>query len=178
MSRHEEDAKRMRTLRARADAVLIGASNLRADDPDLGPSRLRVVVTRAGTGVEPTAKMFDRSAGGEAVVAHAGAMPESKRAALSAQATLIELGAAEMDVTRLLQWLGRERGCNVVLCEGGGVLVAHLFAARAIDELYLTVVPRRCSAEPTPPASNVGGDGFEPDPDPRWSPAKSPSACG
>jgi riboflavin-specific deaminase-like protein len=161
MSRYGEDAKRMHTLRARADAVLIGASNLRADDPDLGPSRLRVVVTRAGAGVEPTAKMFDRSAGGEAVIAHAGTMPESKREALSAQATLVELGAAEVDVTRLLQWLGRERGCNVVLCEGGGVLVAHLFAARAIDELYLTIVPRVLGGALAP--TIIGGDGFEPD---------------
>jgi riboflavin biosynthesis pyrimidine reductase len=47
MSRHGEDPRRMHSLRARGDAVVIGSSNLRADDPDLLPSRLRVVVTRA-----------------------------------------------------------------------------------------------------------------------------------
>src|ERR1700730_13571386 len=142
MSRHPEDPKRMRALRARADAVIIGATNLRADDPDLMPSRLRVVVTRAGEQVAATAKMFDAALGGEATIAHAATMPESKRASLRACATLVELGTSEVDVLRLLEWLARERGCKVVLCEGGGVLNAHLFAARAIDELHVTVVPR------------------------------------
>jgi riboflavin-specific deaminase-like protein len=161
MSRHGEDAKRMHSLRARADAVLIGASNLRADDPDLAPSRMRVVVTRAGAGIEPTAKMFGGSAGGEAIVAHAATMPESTRASLGVHATLVELGTAEVDITRLLEWLGRERGCKVVLCEGGGVLTAHLFAACAIDELYLTIVPRVLGGAYAP--TLVEGDGFEPD---------------
>jgi riboflavin-specific deaminase-like protein len=151
----------MRSLRARADAVLIGASNLRADDPDLLPSRLRVVVTRAGEHIEPTAKMFDSSARGEAVVAHTAAMPEDKRVSLRSRATLVELGAVEVDVARLLEWLARERGCKVVLCEGGGVLTAGLFAARAIDELYLTIVPRILGGAGAP--TLVEGAGFEPD---------------
>jgi riboflavin-specific deaminase-like protein len=161
MSRHPEDPKRMLALRARADAVLIGATNLRADNPDLMPSRLRVVVTRTGEQVAPTAKMFDAALGGEAIVAHAATMPEEKRAALRPRATLVEVGASEVDVLRLLEWLGRERGCKVVLCEGGGVLNAHLFAARAIDELYLTIVPRILGGSHAP--TLVEGDGFEPD---------------
>jgi riboflavin-specific deaminase-like protein len=167
MSRRPEDSKRLRALRGRADAVIIGATNLRADDPDLMPSRLRVVVTRAGAQVEPTAKMFDPSLGGEAVVAHATTMPESRRAALRARATLVELGSSEVDVLRLLDWLARERGCKVVVCEGGGVLVAHFLAAHAIDELYLTLVPRILGGANAP--TIVEGEGFEPDalPDPR-----------
>jgi riboflavin-specific deaminase-like protein len=161
MSRHAEDPARMRELRARADAVVIGATNLRADDPDLVPSRLRVVVTRAGTQVEPGARMFDAALGGEAVVAHASTMPEHKRAALRPSATLAELGEAEVDPLRLLEWLARERGCRVVLCEGGGVLNARFFAARAVDELYVTVVPRILGGANAP--TLVEGDGFEPD---------------
>ena len=38
MSRRRRDHQRMRELRAKADAILIGASNLRADDPDLALS--------------------------------------------------------------------------------------------------------------------------------------------
>jgi 2,5-diamino-6-(ribosylamino)-4(3H)-pyrimidinone 5'-phosphate reductase len=161
MSRKAEDPKRMRALRSRADAVVIGASNLRADDPDLMPSRLRVVVTRAGEQIDPSAKMFDRSLGGEAVVAHATTMPEHKRAALRPLVTLVELGNSEVDVVRLLDWLARERSCRVVLSEGGGVLNASLFAARAIDELYLTIVPRILGGSNAP--TLVEGDGFEPD---------------
>jgi riboflavin-specific deaminase-like protein len=161
MSRHAEDPKRMHALRARADAVLIGASNLRADDPDLMPSRLRVVVTRAGERVEPTAKMFDPTSGGEAVVAHAATMPDGKRASLRTHATLVELGATDVDMMALLEWLARERGCKVVLSEGGGALNARLFAARAIDELCLTIVPRVLGGSAAP--TIVEGEGFEPD---------------
>jgi 5-amino-6-(5-phosphoribosylamino)uracil reductase len=161
MSRHAEDGRRMRELRARADAVVIGASNLRADDPDLMPSSLRVVVTRTGEGVPPSARMFDARLGGEAVVAHASTMPGSTRSALRPHATLVELGSAEVDVSRLLAWLSSERGCRVVLCEGGGALNAQFFAARAVDELYVTLVPRVLGGAAAP--TMVSGAGFEPD---------------
>jgi riboflavin-specific deaminase-like protein len=161
MSRHPEDARRMRALRQRADAVVIGASNLRANDPDLLPSVLRVVVTRAGEHVAPTARMFDARLGGEAVVAHAATMPDATRAILRGRATLVELGASEVDVSSLLGWLSRERGCRVVLCEGGGVLNARFLAARAVDEVYLTLVPRLLGGADAP--TIVEGDGFEPD---------------
>ncbi len=161
MSRHREDGERMRALRQRADAVVIGATNLRQDDPDLMPSRLRVVVTRAGEQIAPTAKALDERLGGEAVVAHAATMGEAARSALRPHATLVELGPSEVDVLALLGWLSSERGCRVVLCEGGGVLNARLFAARAVDELYLTIVPRILGGSAAP--TIVEGDGFEPD---------------
>jgi riboflavin-specific deaminase-like protein len=159
MSRGTEDHKRMRALRGRADAVIIGASNLRADDPDLMPSPLRVVVTREGERVGSSARMFDPTLGGEAIVAHAASMPASKRGELAAHATL-ELGERDVEISKLLDWLASERGCRVVLCEGGGVLNARFLAARAIDELHLTVVPRVLGGSRAP--TIVAGDGFEP----------------
>jgi riboflavin-specific deaminase-like protein len=161
MSRHPEDGRRMRALRQRADAVVIGASNLRADDPDLMPSAVRVVVTRAGEQLAPTARMFDARLGGEAVVAHAASMPEGTRRTLRQRATLVELGPSEVDVLSLLGWLSRERGCRVVLCEGGGVLNARFFAAHAVDEMYLTLVPRILGGASA--QTIVEGDGFAPD---------------
>ena len=161
MSRGPEDPKRLRELRGRVDAVIVGASNLRADDPDLMPSALRVVVTRAGDGIEPTAKMFDPALGGEAVVAHAAAMPESKRASLRARATLLELGDGDATWLRLLEWLAVERGAKEVVCEGGGVIAAGLLAARALDEFHLTIVPRVLGGARAP--SPVSGPGFAAD---------------
>jgi 2,5-diamino-6-(ribosylamino)-4(3H)-pyrimidinone 5'-phosphate reductase len=161
MSRHEEDGRRMKALRERSDAVFIGAGNLRAGDPDLMPSRLRLVMTHAGQGVEPTAKMFDPALGGEAIVVHAATMPEDKRESLRGRATLVELGRSAVDALELVEWLGKERGCRVVLCEGGGVLTAQLFAARAVDELYLTLVPRILGGSNAP--TLAAGNGFEPD---------------
>ncbi len=161
MSRGAEDGARMRALRARGDAVIVGASNVSADDPDLMPSALRVVVTRNGEQLKPDAKMFDRRLGGEAIVAHAATMTPVKRESLRARATLLEAGTSEVDILRLLEWLERERSCSVVICEGGGVLMASFFAARAVDELSLTIVPRVLGGSRAP--TIVEGDGFEPD---------------
>jgi riboflavin-specific deaminase-like protein len=161
MSRHPEDRKRMRALRARADAVMIGAANLRVDNPDLMPCPLRIVVTRRGEGVDATARLFNPSLGGEAVVAHAATMPESTRQRLAARATLVELGSTDVDIAELLRWLLCERNCQVVLAEGGGVLNAALLRARAFDELYMTLVPRILGGSEAP--SMVSGPGFEAD---------------
>jgi riboflavin-specific deaminase-like protein len=161
MSRHSEDPKRMLALRARTDAVLVGATNVMADDPDLMPSRLRIVVTRAGDQLQPSAKMFAHDLGGEAVVAHCATMTESKRRALGRVATLVELGRSQVDLGELLKWVAMERQCRTLVCEGGGTLVAGLFAARALDELYLTIVPRVLGGAMAP--TIVQGDGFEPD---------------
>jgi 5-amino-6-(5-phosphoribosylamino)uracil reductase len=173
MSRNREDLHRMRTLRAQADAVLIGATNLRADDPDLAlsaderaarraagtPEPLRVVVTGAGDSVVPSMKMFDPQRGGPALVVHTAHMPAATRAALAPVAELVQLGDDAVSIPELLSWLGR-RGVRTLLCEGGGQIVAQFFAARAVDELYLTVVPRILGGTDAP--TLTGGPGFSP----------------
>src|SRR5450631_813598 len=104
MSRHREDFRRMVALRAQADAILIGASNLRADNPDLAiptderaarrasgaPEPARIVVTTTGDGLSPELRMFDPALGGPAIVLHAPAMPDETRARLGAVAELIQ----------------------------------------------------------------------------------------
>jgi riboflavin-specific deaminase-like protein len=161
MSRGVEDGRRMHALRLRSDAIVIGATNLRVDDPDLMPSRLRVIVTRSGDQVDPGAKAFSPELGGEAIVAHASTMPEPTRALLRPRVTLVELGASRVDLAGLIEWLGSERGCRVVLCEGGGIINAGLFSAGAIDELHMTVVPRLLGGSLAP--TIVEGAGGPPD---------------
>lgn len=174
MSRGREDFRRMLSLRAEADAILIGASNLRADDPDLaipaderaarrarGASEpLRVVVTSRGEGITAAMRMFDPARGGRSIVAHGADMPAETRARLAPVAELVELGADRVEVPDLLAALaGREVG--TLLCEGGGDLAGQLFAAGAVDELYLTLVPRVLGGGRAP--TLVGGPGFSPD---------------
>ena len=125
------------------------------------PSPLRVVVTRAGERVRPTAKMFDRGPRRRGGRRARGEHVREQARALRERATLVELGDADVDITRLLEWLASERGCRVVLCEGGGVLNADFLAARAIDELYLTIVPRVLGGAERSD-DRVAGDGFEP----------------
>ena len=175
MSRAKEDFRRMRVLRAEGDAILIGAANLRADDPGLTlapdererrraagrPLPARVVVTTRGEGIKTDAKIFDRSIGGPAYVVHAAIMAAETRAALGGVAQLVELGTNAVPIDALLAWLHDGLGARTVVCEGGGILVADLFAARAVDELYLTVVPRILGGAAAP--TLVAGAGFDPD---------------
>jgi riboflavin-specific deaminase-like protein len=156
MSSHAEDHRRMRELRAGADGILIGAGNLRADDPDLALAEdersrrrasgkkepARIVVTREGDGVEPDAKMFEPSLGGPSLVFHSQQMLAEKRERLAPVATLMAMGEHGVDTQRMLAWLLHEQGVGVLLCEGGGILAGALFRARAVDQLYLTIVPR------------------------------------
>ena len=94
----------MLSLRAEADAILIGATNLRADNPDLAiptderaarrargaPEPARIVVTTAGEGITPDQRIFDPELGGPAIVLHAPAMPVETRARLGAVAELVQ----------------------------------------------------------------------------------------
>ena len=174
MSRDREDFRRMLSLRGKADAILIGASNLRADDPDLAipaderaarrahgaGEPLRIVVTGPGEGISPGMKMFDPARGGPSIVVHGAGMPAETRAHLAPVAELVELGADTVAMEALLFWLAG-RGVSTLLCEGGGELCAELFAARAVDELYLTLVPRVLGGARAP--TMVGGPGFPPD---------------
>jgi riboflavin-specific deaminase-like protein len=180
MSRGREDFHRMVALRAQADAVMIGASNLRADDPDLAvppderaarrargaAEPLRIVVTSSGDGVLPAARMFDPARGGPSLVVHAATMPPATRERLRPVAELLEMGTSAVPVPELLGWLAG-RGVETLLCEGGGEIVAALFAARAVDEAYVTLVPRVLGGVRAP--TMVGGAGFSPDeiPDPK-----------
>jgi riboflavin-specific deaminase-like protein len=180
MSRGREDFHRMVALRAQADAVMIGATNLRLDDPDLAvppdertarrargaTEPLRIVVTTKGDGVLPSAKMFDPARGGPAIVVHGPSMPEPAREQLRGCAELVSFGSDDVPMGTLLAWLA-DRGVGTLLCEGGGQIVAALFAARAVDEAYLTLVPRVLGGTRAP--TLVGGAGFLPDeiPDPK-----------
>jgi len=175
MSRHHEDHRRMRKIRSSADAILVGAGNLRADNPKLALSQeerirrraagerepYRIVVTRRGDGVLPDRKMFDAKLGGDSVIIHSDLMPSDTREKLGEVATLVSLGAESVDIGRMLDWIGEELGVRTLLCEGGGMLVGDLFAARAVDELFITLVPRILGGSDAP--TLVEGRGFFPD---------------
>ncbi len=180
MSRHREDFRRMLALRAEADAILIGATNLRADNPDLAvpaderaarrargaPEPARIVVTTSGDGIKPEQRMFDPALGGPSIVLHAPAMPAETRSRLGTVAELVQFSSDRVAMPDVLTWL-TGRGIRTLLCEGGGALVAQLFAARAVDALHLTLVPRILGGARAPTLAT--GPGFTPDqiPDPK-----------
>ncbi len=171
MSPYPEDHLRMRGLRDAVDAIVIGAGNLRVDDPDLAllpearaarkaqgrQDPLRVVLTRGGTGLSPRQKVFDPRLGGETIVVHPRSMPESAKQGLTAAATWVALGDTSVEVSDLLQWLASQRAVTTVLSEGGGALNAEFFAARAVDQVYLTLCPRVLGGDGAPTAVDGAG---------------------
>jgi riboflavin biosynthesis pyrimidine reductase len=118
------------TLRDAADAILVGAGTVRADN--YGPPARRdlrvAVVTRDGN-LEYTGRLF--SSGAAVVVTTEGGpvVPEP--------ITVIRAGRGRIDLAQALVKLG----AGVVLSEGGPQLNAQLIADDLVDELCLTTSP-------------------------------------
>ena len=161
----QADREAMRSLRARVDAVMVGAGTLRAekinlglDDPGVGQP-LAVVV--GGSGDIP---IMGRLVGGRQPVILA--VPEGSRGTTEATRDLTTVvripggGGGRADLRWLLEFLRSEHAVGRLLVEGGPTLNRALIDAGLVDELFLTVAPRLLLG---PEASIVsGGPGGEP----------------
>lgn len=154
------------TMRARHDAVMVGAGTARADDPsltvrDLGIEHqpVRVVVSRHLD--LPLLSQLARSANAVPVwLCHgAGADVERLRAWEGLGARLIPCGmqGVQLDAADVLQQLG-QAGLTRVFCEGGGALAASLLAADLVDELVGFTAGLAIGAEGLPVIGAMGID--------------------
>ena len=169
------DRARMDRLRAEADAIVVGAGTMRADNPKLhvrdedarryreslgkDVGLLRVLVTVSGR-IDPGSRFFDEADGGDRIVATVEECPESVVAPLALRAEVWKLGRARVELSKLLQRLG-ERRVERVLVEGGGELNWGFVRAGLVDELYVTVAPALLGGREAP--TLLGGDGFSMD---------------
>jgi riboflavin biosynthesis pyrimidine reductase len=115
-------------LRTLADIVLVGAATVRAEG--YGPPKragLRVAVVTARADLDFESPLF---ASGAAFVVAPEDGPELP-------VPTVRAGRGSVDLAAALPRLGGE----VVLCEGGPRLNAHLLAADLVDELCVTVGP-------------------------------------
>lgn len=138
------DLGRLHRLRAKSDAVMVGANTVRRDDPLLtvrrarGRDPLRVVVDSKGA--VPAGSRILRTAGKiPTLVAVSGSAPRNARARL-APAEVVRAGSTRVDLRRLLEML-HERGVRTVLAEGGGRLNWELVRRGLCDALLVTVCP-------------------------------------
>lgn len=150
------DRAHLFALRDQADALLVGAGTLRAEDPPLLPTpERRAARARAGLRPDPVRVPVSRglnvplagralAARPDAPVVHLApqSAPAVAQAAARAAGHALSLhGDDALDLPAALAALGLEHGVQRALCEGGGALNAALLAADLVDELWLTVCP-------------------------------------
>lgn len=143
-------------LRQMADAILVGADTMIADDPaltvrlpedELAGHLVRhpqpIVLDSTGR-VAPGARVFQPSHPRRAIVATTVRMPMEHRCKLTALGVeVVEFPAdrkGRVDLVALLAWLGKS-GLQSVLAEGGPTLHGALFDAGLIDEVQAFIAP-------------------------------------
>src|SRR6056297_3294723 len=151
-------------MRARHDAVMVGAGTARADDPmltvrDMGARRqpVRVVVSRRLD--LPLTSRLAQSAGDVPLwLCHGdGVDPAlaSAWAGLGARLLPCAVVAGQVEPGAVLRALGAA-GLTRVLCEGGGALAASLISAGLVDELVGFTAGLAIGAEGLPGLGALG----------------------
>jgi 5-amino-6-(5-phosphoribosylamino)uracil reductase len=147
-----EDFDRVDAVRAACDAILIGASTLRRDNPRLlvnsaarraarvagGRPEYPLKVTVTGTGDLDPGLKFWHHGGAKAVYCPDG-VAAKVRENLGDLATVVGTGAT-LDLPRLLADLAG-RGVGRLLVEGGSTIHTQFLAAGLADELHLAIAP-------------------------------------
>ncbi len=145
----EASRREVQRLRARADAVLVGAGTLRADDPRLG-ARLRGARQPWRIALDPRLECpaharILTTPGGPALLVAAQDAPQEREAALRAAGAEVlrvpRRADGRLDLDALLTALG-QRGLLSLLVEGGGELARELLEAELVDRALIFVAPR------------------------------------
>lgn len=149
------DKEVFRAVRGVADAILVGAGTVRAEE--YGPVRLadavveartaagrdpappRLVVVTADVGLDPDARAL-READTPPLVCTTEDAPDDAVAALAGVAEVRRFGRGRVDLAAALASLAAD-GVGVVVSEGGPTLNGALVAADLVDELCLTIAP-------------------------------------
>ena len=147
------DLDRVDAVRADCDAILVGASTVRNDNPrlvvraqsrqdervarGLRPSPMKVTVTGQAQ-LDPCANFFALG-DSEKLVYCASEKVAEARDRLGKVATVID-GGQPLDMKRMSEDLC-ERGVRRLMVEGGGMVHTQFLTAGLADELHLVVAP-------------------------------------
>jgi len=164
------DARReVHALRARHDAVMVGAGTARADDPsltvrDIGVDRqpVRIVVSRR-LDLPLMSRLAKTARDVPLWLCHgADADPALVEAWNGIGARLFSCASRgqNLDITSLGQALGKA-GLTRVFCEGGGALAASLLSADLVDNLIGFTAGKVIGAEGLPGVGGMGASRLE-----------------
>ena len=142
------DRRTMRTLRSKADAVMVGAGTLRAERLTLGldepgvPQPLAIIVTDKGE--VPLEEHLIVEGAQEVLILLSDAAPKRVVERLATLAPVMRAPAdstGAVDLEAALRTLKAERGVESLVVEGGPGLNHALISLNLVDELFLTVAP-------------------------------------
>ena len=158
-----EARRAVHMMRARHDAVMVGAGTVRADDPSLtvrglGITRqpVRVVVSRAMKIADDTT--LAKTAQDVPVwLCHGPEADVSAWKAKGAVSLPCAITSGQVDPHSVMRALA-DQGITRVFCEGGGMLAASLLNAGLIDQLVVFSAGTAIGAEGTPMLAAMGVD--------------------
>ena len=143
-------------LRARADAVLMGARTVDCAPGHYGPGpakyrrlrikrglaeyNLRVIISGRGT-LSPRADIFRHRFSPIIVLTSARASVRNLRRLREVADDVEVFGDSELDFIAAFRWLAKKWRVKKILCEGGGELNMALFRQNLVDEIYVTICP-------------------------------------
>jgi 5-amino-6-(5-phosphoribosylamino)uracil reductase len=146
-----EDFDRVDQVRAESDAILIGATTIRKDNPRLlvnsperraarvaqGLPEYPVKVTMTSSGIDSSYKFFHT--GGDKLIYCATPAVAKVRAEMGGLATVVD-GGNPVDLGAMLDDLG-ERGIRRLMVEGGGTIHTQFLIQNLADEIHLALAP-------------------------------------
>lgn len=142
-------------LRSLADAVLVGAGTVRAENyggvrvtDEVRAQRTAagltpvppVVVVTASAGIDPDSRLFTDTEVAPIVVTTTSAPSEARTALAAAGARVVEINGDTVPTSSILETLDGLR-LHRVLCEGGPGLFGQLLQDDAVDDVCVTTSP-------------------------------------
>jgi riboflavin-specific deaminase-like protein len=166
------DKRRLLEIRAKCDAVLVGARTLATDTMTLGlpdadlravrekrglsPVPQRVIVSNTGR-LNPDARVFTAPLP-PAIVFSTRRMPTRTCTALAGVCDLFLHLADSVNLPAMLATLREDYRIKRIVCEGGGTLLKAMLALDLVDELHITLCPRIFGGAKAPTLTGVAGD--------------------
>ncbi len=138
-------------LRGEHDAIMIGSGTLLKDDPQLTvrhpnwrDKNLTRIILDPGLRFPLGARLLSTLSQGRILVFTNRTASGQKKEALEkkgAEVIITPGGALELDLEKILSWLGRQE-ISSLLVEGGGHLTTSFLEKKLADKIFLTISPK------------------------------------